>query len=309
MRVHNARLTSIIPLFTLLVVFSRAGFAGSAVAPGLPSLTERLDWPQPVLVAHRGCVEFGPENSVAALKACIAMGIDMVEGDVRATKDGVLVLLHDAMLDRTTDMTGLLNEHTYSEVKRARLRAGSGGKDTALTNEAIPRLSDALEAARGRIFFLLHVKKPAYDEIYAAVLAAGMQNNVAMLIEASPRDPALRKARFVGKVAYFPVIFQCAPPDRTAECYGIDELSRAFEDYRPLHPEAYLLNFESNAVLERNAAVIQKAGARIIASAEGEDQLRDPDALWGPLLAANVALVLTDRASDLDSYLKTRGLK
>src|SRR5437763_730164 len=108
-------------LLGLGVTLSAVGFAGSPVGEGSATLARRLNGPRPLVVAHRGCVDFAPENSLAALEACIALRIDMAEGDIRATKDGVLVLLHDANLDRTTDMTGLLDERTYSEVKGARV--------------------------------------------------------------------------------------------------------------------------------------------------------------------------------------------
>src|SRR5262249_53546543 len=56
--------------------------------------------------AHRGDPEFAPENTLAAFDAAVALGVDYVETDVQRTADGVLVLLHDDDLDRTTNGTG-----------------------------------------------------------------------------------------------------------------------------------------------------------------------------------------------------------
>src|SRR3989442_1716275 len=57
----------------------------------------------PAGIAHRGANRVAPENTLPAFEAAIALGCDYVEIDVRATRDGQLVLLHDSTVDRTTD--------------------------------------------------------------------------------------------------------------------------------------------------------------------------------------------------------------
>ena len=63
-------------------------------------------------VAHRGASADRPENTIAAFELAIAQGADVVECDVRATSDGSLLVLHDALLDRTTSGSGALREMT-----------------------------------------------------------------------------------------------------------------------------------------------------------------------------------------------------
>lgn len=58
-----------------------------------------------------------PENSLAALERCIAIGADVMETDVRRAADGTLVMLHDATVDRTTDGTGKLSELTLADLQ------------------------------------------------------------------------------------------------------------------------------------------------------------------------------------------------
>src|SRR5688500_19729358 len=72
------------------------------------SVTARLADPRPLVIAHRGCWRQPAENSLAAIAACAALGVDMVEIDLRQTKDGVIVLLHDDSLERTTSLSGPL---------------------------------------------------------------------------------------------------------------------------------------------------------------------------------------------------------
>lgn len=90
----------------------------------------------PLLLAHRGFSRDGLENSLAAFAAARELGADVLETDVHATADGVLVAFHDDRLDRTTDAEGELAHTPWSVVSRARI----GGQ------EPVPRLAEVLEA-------------------------------------------------------------------------------------------------------------------------------------------------------------------
>ncbi len=101
-----------------------------------------------IRVGHRGAAGHAPENTVAAIHAGIACGVEFVEIDLRRTADGALVALHDATLNRTTDGRGRINRLSRQEVKR--LDAGNGAR--------IPTLEEALEAASGRTGIILELK-------------------------------------------------------------------------------------------------------------------------------------------------------
>src|SRR2546423_13072452 len=95
----------------------------------LPSLavTESL-WNRPseqriIVIAHRGANKFAPENTLAAFRKAIELGCDYVELDVRRTRDGALILMHDRTVDRTTNGTGQVSELTLSQIRS--LDAGS----------------------------------------------------------------------------------------------------------------------------------------------------------------------------------------
>ena len=68
------------------------------------------------VAAHRGFSEKYPENTMPAFRAAIELGVDQIETDVRISKDGVLVLVHDGMVDRTSNGTGVVHDMTYSEL-------------------------------------------------------------------------------------------------------------------------------------------------------------------------------------------------
>lgn len=69
------------------------------------------------VAAHRGFSEKFPENTMAAFRAAIALGVDQIETDIRITKDGELVLVHDGTVDRTSNGTGVVHDKTLSELR------------------------------------------------------------------------------------------------------------------------------------------------------------------------------------------------
>ncbi len=87
------------------------------------------------VAAHRGFCSKYPENTMLAFTKAIELGVDQIETDIRITKDNELVLIHDATLERTTNGTGKVCDHTLAELKQ--LDAGNG--------EQIPTLRELFE--------------------------------------------------------------------------------------------------------------------------------------------------------------------
>jgi glycerophosphoryl diester phosphodiesterase len=98
--------------------------------------------------AHRGGGLYAPENTLASIEAAIARGAAWVELDVRYTADGVPVLFHDEVVDRTTDASGPLENHTLTELQA--LDAGSWFS-TDYADTTVPTLEQALAVMQGRI--------------------------------------------------------------------------------------------------------------------------------------------------------------
>jgi glycerophosphoryl diester phosphodiesterase len=107
----------------LLVVFVTCGLASATL---------------PRTVGHRGLVRHAPEQTLPAFRACLDLRLD-IELDVRRTKDGVLVCLHDETLNRTTDGTGKVAEMTLAELKK--LDAGYKF-DIMFAGERVPTLEE-----------------------------------------------------------------------------------------------------------------------------------------------------------------------
>ncbi len=115
-------------------------------------------WPQkyPVLVvAHRGFSGEAPENTLAAFQKAIDSGSDMMELDVHLSKDGEVVVMHDAQLERTTNGQGRIIDHTLQKLKQ--LDAGSKFSPRFI-GERIPTLKEALDLAQGKIGVNIEIK-------------------------------------------------------------------------------------------------------------------------------------------------------
>jgi glycerophosphoryl diester phosphodiesterase len=90
---------------------------------------------------HRGAGDLAPENTIAALETAAGLGVDYVELDVASTADGVLILMHDEDLDRTTDGQGPVAARTLAELEALDAGAGFRGRFGRL---GIPTLDEVL---------------------------------------------------------------------------------------------------------------------------------------------------------------------
>ena len=94
------------------------------------------------VIAHRGSKGVRPENTLAAFKKAIEEGADGIETDVHLSKDGEMVIIHDETVDRTTNGTGRVFDHTLAELKQ--LSAG-GSFSGRYQNEKIPTLQEVVD--------------------------------------------------------------------------------------------------------------------------------------------------------------------
>ncbi|MCS7467418.1 glycerophosphodiester phosphodiesterase family protein [Stieleria sp. ICT_E10.1] len=141
----------------------------------------------PIASAHRGGAGPGyPENCIATFEHTLAETFSMLEIDPRMTKDGHVVLHHDATLDRTTTGTGKLADKTLAELKQLRLKDSEG----KVTDDQIPTLDEALRWAKGKTILVLDQKDVPLEtrvekisqhkaEAYAMMIVGNFQDVVA----------------------------------------------------------------------------------------------------------------------------------
>ncbi len=155
-----------------------------------------------IVVAHRGDWRNAPENSLQAIDNCIKMGVDMVEIDIRETKDGQLVLMHDKTIDRTTTGEGLLKEWTLDSLKTVQLIDGLG----VPTQHKIPTLKEALLLAKDKVLINLDKSYNIFDKCYEVIKETETQNQV--VIKGGKRLATVEKefGKYLDKVHFMPII-------------------------------------------------------------------------------------------------------
>jgi glycerophosphoryl diester phosphodiesterase len=126
-----------------------------------------------LVCAHRSFHTNAPENSLQSIKNAIQAKIDIIEIDVRTTKDSVLVLMHDKDIDRITTGKGLIKNYTFSELQKFKLKM----KDS-ITEDNIPLLEDALKMAKGKVIVNLDLKAVNYKQLYQMLKKYDMEKEV-----------------------------------------------------------------------------------------------------------------------------------
>jgi glycerophosphoryl diester phosphodiesterase len=123
----------------------------------------------PTVVAHRGASSTRPENTIPSFEEAIRLGAGIVEFDVRLSRDGVPVVIHDPAVDRTTDGTGLVHELSAAELSS--MNAGTEAEPTP-----VPTLAEVLRCASGRAAIAVEIKnipgEPAFEPTRELIVEA-----------------------------------------------------------------------------------------------------------------------------------------
>jgi len=273
------------------------------IFPNVPSLLSR-DNPQILTVAHRGLWTHAPENSLAAIRDAIAAGVEIVEIDAQATADGMLVVIHDDTLDRTSTGTGIAAQLPFATIRQARLRSGGGGIGAHVTQEAIPTLAEALEEARGRIAVNIDTKFARDLPLIAAeVRRLSMEDQV---ILKTPVDPAsehfpIRDADWFGVIPHMPMF--SVRPGLFAE-----DLRRI----APLAAPMIEVRFADIADLAAGREELERQNIRLWINTLDVSHCLDfndsraaenPEAVWGMLADAGVGAIQTDTIAVFKNWL------
>jgi glycerophosphoryl diester phosphodiesterase len=249
-----------------------------------------------MVTGHRGAGGdlgvLAPENTLSAVQAAIALGIEFIETDPRATADGVLVNLHDTTVDRTTSGTGEAREMTLAELQALEIQAGKYPGDFSC--ERVPAITEVLELARGRIHVLLDANKT---------------DRVDLLVQAVLETDTLDWA-----------IFDTDSADKIAEAIALEprlhtmirvggreeldlELAR-FADHPPV-----IVELTKGASPSDLAPAVHAAGHRVFTDAFAVDLAAgfsgDPG-LYGPVFEEGVEILQTDRPELVLRYLSAR---
>lgn len=142
----------------------------------------------PAIIAHRGASAAAPENTLAAFNLAAALQADAVELDVKLSKDGAPIIMHDATVDRTTNGKGRVCDLTLADIKS--LEAGAW-KDAKYAGEPVPTLAEVFETVADKVW--INVELTNYttrgDGLVAAVVALIQQMKLQTRVLLSSFDP------------------------------------------------------------------------------------------------------------------------
>jgi len=114
-----------------------------------------------LIVAHRGISSLYPENTLIAFRKAMELGADFIELDIQASRDGELVVIHDSMLDRTTEGKGNVCQYSLKEIKKY-----SAGKwfSPSFEKEKVPTLQEVFELTKKQIKLRIEIKQPGIEK-------------------------------------------------------------------------------------------------------------------------------------------------
>ncbi|MGO3707140.1 MAG: glycerophosphodiester phosphodiesterase family protein [Mesonia hippocampi] len=302
-----------ITLAVLLLLFVNLGMAQSSIQlqTKADSILHRLKNPtkkQVMVVSHRGDWRYAPENSLMAIQRCIDLGVDIVEIDVRLTKDGHLVLLHDETLNRTTNGSGKLSDKTLEEVKQLRLKNACGVRHS---RQQVPTLREVMLLAKDKIMINLDKVEGATVREAYEVLKETQTLNQVIFKGRETADFMLNKyGDLMKEIIYMPILIDnTTNPSEFVSTYN-----------KKLNPLAYEVTFPT--ITSENFKQIKhlnKQGISVLtiplwdALVAGRTDevalLEGPDKAWGWLIENGANAIMTDRPEELINYLKRKGLR
>ena len=230
------------------------------------------------VVAHRGAHIGIPENTLAAYKAAIAMGVDFVEVDLRTTKDGHIVSIHNKDIDSyvSNREQGLVSEMTLEQLKR--LDIGSR-ISPQWKNERIPTFDEILGLCKGRVGIYLDLKDASVDKLVSIVKKWEMVEQVLWYAD----DDELER---VAELCPDCIVM----PDPGPE----ENLPKVIERFQPLVVAAVWRYYSGNFVTE-----CHRAGAIVIVD-------ESTPSCWEDAIAWNSDGIQTDHPAKLIAFLKLR---
>ena len=298
-------------LLALVVLAGCSGEARQSAAPenraeGLRARLLAGDTTAVFVVAHRGDWRYAPENSVAAIEHSIAVGVDVVELDLQLTRDSVLIVMHDATLNRTTTGKGRVADWTLDSIRTLKLKNGCGIR----TKHTVPTLEEALLAAKGRVLVNLD-KADRYFDLVAPVLERTGTTRQIVMKGSKPADEVLALyGKYLDEVIYMPIVN--LDSENAAELMQdyISDLKPAAYELLYAQAEDTAMPLRMRDTLRGQALIWYNTLWDTVCGGHDDDlSLEDPDAAFGYLIdTLGARIIQTDRAEHLLSYLRQRGL-
>ena len=304
---------SFLTLVFILAMCVLSPFMGLAQTGSLHDLRDRQS-SHVFVTAHRADWIYAPENSLKALQNAISFGVDIVETDVRMTRDGHLVMMHDATVNRTTTGTGFVADLTLDKIREMWLRT-NWGQSTQLK---VPTLEEFVVAAKGKAYIY-------FDKVGIEPEGCEQGTMVRAVLQVLRKYEALEEAIFVLNWPYETArsVFGTAL-DSVIYCPVIEDkvprLSEYVEEYiKYLNPVMFQFRIASlDSDSYRLLPKILQSGARAFVAATwshhtaGHDDdvsiFCSPTQGWGWLIEQGFTVLETNYPKDLILYINKQKL-
>lgn len=258
---------------------------------------------QIMVIAHRGDWRNAPENSLQAIKNCIEMKVDIVEIDIRETKDGHLVLMHDETLNRTTNGKGLVKDWTLEDLKKLRLLDGLGLE----THHTIPTLEEALIISKDKILINLDKSYAIFDKCHQIMKRTGTLNQVIIKGEKTRNQLENEFGTYLDDVYFMPIV---KLPNANAKSiindYVEHRLPIAFEFIVPSDTIS-TINYFKEIRNQGSGVWVNSLWADMNAGHNDEKAVDNPQ-IYDWYIENNIDMIQTDRPELLINYLRKKGL-
>lgn len=254
-----------------------------------------------LVVAHRGDWRNAPENSLQAIQNCIDMGVDMVEIDVRETKDGHLVLMHDKTIDRTTNGKGFVKDWTLDSLRTLQLKDGLG----VPTPHKIPTLEEALMTTKDKILVNLDKSYNIFDKCFQIVELTETLDQVIIKGTKTRQQVEEEFGTYLDKVYFMPVVRLSQGSNLIVDDYLKNRKPVAFEFIVPNDTTG--LNTYFNELREKGAGVwVNSLWPKLSGGHDDEKAAMDINTYqW--YIDNNIDIIQTDRPELLLEFLRRKG--
>lgn len=261
-----------------------------------------------IVACHRGDWRNFPENSLPAIESVIRMGADIVEIDLKMTKDSVLVLSHDRTLNRCTSGKGPVSDCTYEDILKYTLKRGHG---IATDTLHMPTLRQALMVCKDRICVNIDQGYEFYEQILEITEELGVTGQILIKGNKAIDVVAAHEAGHEHNMVYMPIV-------NINSQKGLALL----ESYLQTHtvPVAFEVCWQDDATFDEASRKIRELGSRVwvntiwasLCGGLGNDDdaafaTDDVDGVYGSLLRRGASMFQTDRPQTLIPYLESIG--
>lgn len=257
--------------------------------------------------AHRGDWRNAPENSLQGLKNCIAMGVDIVELDLKRTKDGYLVVMHDKLIDRSTNGKGKPSDYTLEEIRKFKLKNGLG----RTSSHPIPTFEEMLMAAKNKVLINVDKGYDYFDQVVEMLRKTGTADQAILNIDDNTYLDSV-EARY-GAIDASAVIMPIIN-------YKVDSSGSILKSYLKHRKTIFQPVFDRDTFIQINNQAgyrakgygmwINSLWASLNGGHDDDNAVEEnkPDETWGWLIKKGANVIQTDRPKQLLEYLRSKQL-